>query len=440
MRNRASFCTNLESLEEEGNRMSDTTAKPTYDSATIEIRNFRSIKKQSLDLSPITIVYGPNAAGKSSVLYALLTLKNIILSSNQNPSGFFNFGFVSLGGLEQVVFDHKAHEEIGLGLSLSFRGARIEHFVTLQAQSGRFRLSLASENPAVNDVELTLPVTFPYPGNQQAQGTITIEDKAFPVSWTGILATVQSPSQDTETIARANNLAAVLNLGVETLRSVVIVPVKRGFTKPLYTTVAVPPLAITEDEIATTLSADKYLVSKVSNYLESIVERDFRVHFQPGTAVFTLDVTDKRTGIGTELVNDGFGVNQLVHILARSLRQDVKWVLLEEPEIHLHPSAVRGLAKALTRIVREEGKQFLISTQSESLILALLALVARHELEPSQLGVHFARKVGRISEFEKQAVNKEGQMEGGLVSFVDAELEDLKEFFRIDREARQREK
>jgi predicted ATPase len=289
-------------------------------------------------------------------------------------------------------------------------------------------------------VELTLPVTFPYPGNQQAQGTITIEDKAFPVSWTGILATVQSPSQDTETIARANNLAAVLNLGVETLRSVVIVPVKRGFTKPLYTTVAVPPLAITEDEIATTLSADKYLVSKVSNYLESIVERDFRVHFQPGTAVFTLDVTDKRTGIGTELVNDGFGVNQLVHILARSLRQDVKWVLLEEPEIHLHPSAVRGLAKALTRIVREEGKQFLISTQSESLILALLALVARHELEPSQLGVHFARKVGRISEFEKQAVNKEGQMEGGLVSFVDAELEDLKEFFRIDREARQREK
>jgi predicted ATPase len=216
--------------------------------------------------------------------------------------------------------------------------------------------------------------------------------------------------------------------------------VKRGFTKPLYTTVAVPPLAITEDEIATTLSADKYLVSKVSNYLESIVERDFRVHFQPGTAVFTLDVTDKRTGIGTELVNDGFGVNQLVHILARSLRQDVKWVLLEEPEIHLHPSAVRGLAKALTRIVREEGKQFLISTQSESLILALLALVARHELEPSQLGVHFARKVGRISEFEKQAVNKEGQMEGGLVSFVDAELEDLKEFFRIDREARQREK
>src|SRR2546427_3240730 len=298
--------------------MSDTTLKPNLKSARMEIRNFRSVKEQNIDLRPITVVYGPNAAGKSSVLYALLTLKNIVLNPNQNPGGFFNFGFVSLGGLEQVVFDHKAQEEIGLGLTLNINGTRLEHQVAFQAQSGRFRLSLTQEKREFK-LELALPVTFPYPGNQQAQQTATIKDKALPVNWNGILATVQSPSQDAETIALANDLATALNFGLEMLRSVVVVPVKRGFTKPLYSVVAVPPLAITEDEIATTLSADKYLVSKVSNYLESIVERDFRVHVQPGTAVFTLDVMDKKTGIGTELVNDGFGVNQLVYILARSL-------------------------------------------------------------------------------------------------------------------------
>ena len=72
--------------------MSDTTLKPNLKSARMEIRNFRSVKEQNIDLRPITVVYGPNAAGKSSVLYALLTLKNIVLNPNQNPGGFFNFG------------------------------------------------------------------------------------------------------------------------------------------------------------------------------------------------------------------------------------------------------------------------------------------------------------------------------------------------------------
>jgi len=59
----------------------------------LHIRNFRSIKEQDLDLTRVTVVYGANGAGKSSLLYALLTLKNIILNPNQNPNGSFNYTF-----------------------------------------------------------------------------------------------------------------------------------------------------------------------------------------------------------------------------------------------------------------------------------------------------------------------------------------------------------
>jgi len=59
----------------------------------LAIKNFRSIKEQVIELAPINVVYGPNGAGKSSLLYSLLTLKNVVLNPNQQPGGFFNYVF-----------------------------------------------------------------------------------------------------------------------------------------------------------------------------------------------------------------------------------------------------------------------------------------------------------------------------------------------------------
>ncbi len=413
------------------------TPKSSHERVKLEIRNFRSIKEQNIDLTPITVVYGPTAAGKSSLLYGLLTLKNIVLAPNQNSSSFFTFGSSSLGGFQQVVFDHKELEQISLGLVLDTDGSILEYRVAHQDQKGQFQLFLT--RPPSFRLRLGLPVTFPA-GNQRMQESVTLDDKTFRISWNGVTAQVQAPTQDSEASAVATDLGSALNATTEMLRGVAYVPAKRGFTRPHYSPVTVSPFAVTEDEIASVLSEDKYLVAKVSHYLESIAERDFRVHFQAGSAVFTLDVTDKKTGLGTELVNDGTGINQLVHVLTRALREGVKWVLIEEPELHLHPSAVRGFAKALVRMVREEDKRFLISTQSESLVFALFAMVAKHQLESAQLGVYFARKVGRVTQFEKQGVNGQGRAEGGLASFVEAEFEDFRGFLRVDRVTRKRER
>ena len=63
----------------------------------LHIKNFRSIKQLDLELAPITVLYGHNGTGKSSVLYAPLTLKNILVNPNQHIPEFFNYGFTSLG-------------------------------------------------------------------------------------------------------------------------------------------------------------------------------------------------------------------------------------------------------------------------------------------------------------------------------------------------------
>jgi len=45
----------------------------------LHVRGFRSIGDQEVELRPLTLVYDPNGSGKSSLLYALLVLKNLSL-------------------------------------------------------------------------------------------------------------------------------------------------------------------------------------------------------------------------------------------------------------------------------------------------------------------------------------------------------------------------
>jgi hypothetical protein len=47
------------------------------------IRNFRSIEEADIQLGRINVFYGPTASGKSSVLYALLVLKNFVANPNR---------------------------------------------------------------------------------------------------------------------------------------------------------------------------------------------------------------------------------------------------------------------------------------------------------------------------------------------------------------------
>jgi predicted ATPase len=180
------------------------------------------------------------------------------------------------------------------------------------------------------------------------------------------------------------------------------------------------------------LATDPYLLGKVSVYLERIVGHSLYYHAQLGTAIFTLNTVDRTTGMTCELVNEGFGVNQLVFLLAKALRSDVRIVCIEEPEIHLHPSAQRKLAQTLVDIAQNENKHFIITTHSETFLMALLAEVARGRLAPEQLACYWAVKKGKEAQFERQQVNEQGQIEGGLASFMEGELEDLKAFFGME--------
>lgn len=385
------------------------------------LSNFRSIEYAELELAPLVVFYGPTASGKSSVLYSLLVLKNFISNPNRNADGFFHLGFTDLGGFDETVFNHDKEREVSVTI-----------FHEIDRSMASYTLSLSKNHAHLEQTwgQLVLQgeVTIPYGLYQTFSFNYTQENEEYTINWNGISCIVTPENPTVITQQTAQRIARSLNSSAEIIRAIDVAPHRRGFFKPNYTVIPVSPTPTTEDEVASIIVSDPNLAPRISVYSEEIFGRDFRLYTPPGTATVFFQTTDKKSRTPSLLVNDGFGVNQVIYLLAKILRSDVRTVLIEEPEVHLHPTAIRKFARQLGVIVSEEKKQIILTTHSESFLSALLSAVAERNLSPQNLKCYLVQKEGRKTTLKAQKVQDNGQIEGGLMTFVEAELEDLRKF------------
>ena len=73
----------------------------------IEIENFKGIAaKQVIDLAPITLLFGANSAGKSTILQALHYLREVLSRANPDPDQTLAGGLIDLGGFANLIHAH----------------------------------------------------------------------------------------------------------------------------------------------------------------------------------------------------------------------------------------------------------------------------------------------------------------------------------------------
>lgn len=405
----------------------------------LSLGNFRSIRDSEVPLGKITVLTGPNNSGKSSIIYGLLTLKNIVLNPNQAMDGFLNLGFINMGGFTQTVFLKKESLDITTSIEVSRNEIKSQYTAIL----GKKKSSLILKTFKPYNISLDIDVTFPYPANKTASADVTGAFGRAQVVWNGISPNISiTPLAKGEMLIGAKevpdakvdspeSLQESINAPIEELRGVDFIPLRRGFTKPSYSSVPMQAQLLSEEELATVLGANRELEGKVAHYLERLIDRVFQVRYIGGTANFNLQARDRATGLVCDLVNEGFGTNQLVTILTKCLREEASTICIEESEIHLHPELMDKLVDVFVSIAQDEGKSFIISTHSEHIVLSLLNKVAKHKIKPDDVCVYYLSKEGKETKIEKQEVNEKGQVKGGLKGFYETELKQVKEFFSI---------
>ena len=85
----------------------------------------------------------------------------------------------------------------------------------------------------------------------------------------------------------------------------------------------------------------------------------------------------------------GFGVSQILPALvAMIVAEKNQMVYLEQPEIHLHPRAQKNLANVLAEAAKKK-KCLVVETHSSILIRGIQTLVAKGELPPELVKLHW---------------------------------------------------
>ena len=145
-----------------------------------------------------------------------------------------------------------------------------------------------------------------------------------------------------------------------------------------------------------------------------------RARTQVGTSSFNLDSVPRNGGMcRSSMVNEGFGINQLVHMLTVCLYSKTKIVAIEEPEIHLHPSMVRKLVHTrwwTSPPSTTSGLSCPLTARPSCCHCWLRSPMGKSvwTMSPSYL----LRKRTERAVFTKQEATQDGQIQGGLSSFI----------------------
>ena len=347
----------------------------------ITLENFKCFRQVSINPKLLTVLIGPNGTGKSSILQALLLLKQSVDEDQINYTGRF--------------------------INLSSREDLTPNFL-----SESFLIRIGIEG------KLTAGMVKP---KTEIRYSCAFHSDLHPIP------------VDSEAGSTHNELPRSMFSSVGLLLDrLSMVPSARGLVRPIYALgddlvdhVSLQRgLGSQEEQLATNLGYGRSSEERLSKSLERITGTGLRTDAVPARSVSVKSLTPAGA---VNIVSEGFGSNALIQLLLELIAaKKESTVLIEEPEIHLHPKAQAELAEVLAENAKAEDKQIIMTTHSEHLVERLLLLVAEGILSADDLAIYSFSKDEKGECFAAEIeVTENGQVEGGLTDFYANNLDTL---------------
>ncbi|MCY2928492.1 MAG: DUF3696 domain-containing protein [Planctomycetota bacterium] len=424
---------------------------------TIRLRNFKSFEDSGeIVLAPLTVVFGRNNTGKSSILQSLLVLRQTLDSPTDVARLNLRGPAYLAGAYADIVHMHQTRQSVtfhlGVAASGTARGGQLElEFRSDEPQPPRLK-RLAITTAQGNTLVISPGRGAGGPYELAIDGDhLGVDKKAnFRFSVNQFFPLIgEEPSRVGRPNARREKIRSaarqILKTVEESLRSTRAVGAFRRQPDRRYEYQGRPPEAVdtTGHHVIDALVEDTnrrrhggHLVRSVNRWLERVG----RVRLMPiraitrQTKIYEIRLKDTDSGRWANFADVGFGIGQALPILVEGLRTPAEGTfLVQEPEIHLHPDAQLAMADFLIDLVRS-GRRVIVETHSENILLRIRNAVVQHtKAGPSSKKglsrdevsiVHVSKTEGGASATSPLVLDELGQIKNWPAGFMDEATEE----------------
>jgi hypothetical protein len=127
----------------------------------------------------------------------------------------------------------------------------------------------------------------------------------------------------------------------------------------------------------------------------------------------------------------GYGVSQALPVIVESaLRPRGTLMLLQQPEVHLHPKAQAALGSFFIDLVAAQNRYFLIETHSDYLIDRVRQEVAAGKFDSARVRILFFERRGSESHIYPLTLDLHGDIEGAPSTYREFFLKEAEAFLR----------
>lgn len=354
-------------------------------------------------IAPLTLVFGPNSAGKSSLLSVLPLMRQSV----HRPDVLTMSGeLVEAGTFRQAIHKHDVSLPLTLGIGWAAPdGSTVREGASVYRWDPK-RLSARRERFSIDEGDGPHWVDGPRPWGDQPGAAIVrrIAPELFELlDRVAFLGPMRARPERTTMIGQSGE----------------------GYVGPA------------GERMAEILHDDPHLVERVNEWCERL-GLGYRVRILTPVSAEVVMAAGDFAVLGlvdirqepNVLVSSravGYGVGQLLPVIAQCLLSQSGVIIVEQPEVHLHPRLQSAVGDLFIDTVLEGRAQVIVETHSEHLVLRLLRRVREGVIPAEALSILYVDLHEDGGAFVRELeVTSEGELADGWPGgFFDERLEEV---------------
>lgn len=332
----------------------------------IEIRDFKCFEHLQLPMAPVNLLTGPNASGKSSVIQTLVLMHQTFREHEWADRLALNGEFVRLGSVLDVVNEVSSRDRFSLAIG------RGEDRVEWTFVGDRRDMSMAVDTLKINgeSVGRATELRHLVPVDKDSLRSLTARLRGLTY-----LSASRAGPQEIYPLSDPN-LVEVVGAQGEHAASVLHWrrdrPVDAALVAP-----GVPARGLL-----------RQVEARMNSFFPGCRLEVPRVNGANAVSLGLRTSDDSRFHRAT---HTGFGLTQCFPILVAALSAgDGAILLIENPELHLHPAGQARMGRFLAEVARA-GRQVIVETHSDHVLNGVRRAVKDGTVSSEEVAIHFFR-------------------------------------------------